>query len=666
MRPDPSTIAIYARVSTEEQARQQEGSLDSQIHRCKHHLLSHFTQKEVDQVRIYREEGASGKDLNRPAFQEIMRDIRRGILKHIVFTELSRISRNVHDFLGLSSEWERYGVQFTSLREKFDTTSPHGRLIITILVALNQFEREQIGERTRANMRARAERGLFSGGTVPLGYKQDPMRNGMLLIDEEEAPLVRAAFDAYLETGSMRLAAQQLKQRGLQRPLRITRTGKNRESLYLTREHLRHMLPNPSYAGLKEINRLNRDRVTTGGGSLPREERYALVEAVWEPIISMEMWERTQDMIAESDRTRTNITKKYTYNFTLSGIAYCVGCGAPLHGASAKGQTYFYYQHPNDTYIEGICPQRRWTAEVVEKSVLSRLSQLAKDEALLQMVIEQTNARLTSGLPALERELTVAREQLGGKERESRALVARLVAMPQNAVPESFWEAARELEAQAQHLREEINRISRKRVELEAARLSVGDYRQALQNFDALYTHLQPNEQSRLLACLIDRVVLEKEQATMWLLGEEKVNPSSESSPRGVTSSGVTPLGELACLDNFALLWPEEEVSQWRQRRERRAALREEKERDPPAAKALRQALEWEVMLRRRGWTRSRLADEVGYTRARVTQIMHLLHLPYDIRVQLLEGNPEVAAMTIREAIALARSREPGRRTIDR
>lgn len=106
-------IAIYARVSTEEQARQQEGSLDSQIHRCRQYLRAHYSDDVVEGARVYREEGASGKDLNRPAFQEMMRDIRRGVIQQIVFTELSRISRNVRDFLELSNELDRYAVQFT-------------------------------------------------------------------------------------------------------------------------------------------------------------------------------------------------------------------------------------------------------------------------------------------------------------------------------------------------------------------------------------------------------------------------------------------------------------------------------------------------------------------------------------------------------------------------
>ena len=85
--------------------------------------------------------------------------------------------------------------------------------------------------------------------------------------------------------------------------------------------------------------------------------------------------------------------------------------------------------------------------------------------------------------------------------------------------------------------------------------------------------------------------------------------------------------------------------------------MREESRLDPPAAKALRKALEWDAIMRRRGWTRSRLAAEVGYTKARVTQILHLLNLPDDLKQKLLAGRPEVEGMTVRNAIEVARAR---------
>ena len=122
----------------------------------------------------------------------------------------------------------------------------------------------------------------------------------------------------------------------------------------------------------------------------------------------------------------------------------------------------------------------------------------------------------------------------------------------------------------------------------------------------------------------------------------------------GGNSSGVYPLTEPGCIDEFPLLWPEREVSQWQQDRDRRAALRAENAVDPPAAKALRMAQQWDATLRRRGWTQTRLADEVGYTRARVTQILHLLKLPAELKEQLLSGDGAVASMTVRAAIEIA------------
>ena len=171
--------------------------------------------------------------------------------------------------------------------------------------------------------------------------------------------------------------------------------------------------------------------------------------------------------------------------------------------------------------------------------MLSRLGRLSEDETLLELVVAQANERLASSLPSLERELSAARECLSRRQAENRALVSRLIGMPPDTVPQSFWDIAKEKEAEITATREEIQRLERKQEDLEAARLSADDFKGALQNLTLVYRQLKPIEQSRLLACLIDRIVLDDEKATMWLMGEkgQLVKPSAESSPRGQTSS---------------------------------------------------------------------------------------------------------------------------------
>ena len=227
-------IAIYIRVSTDDQNT----SLGSQEHRCRQYLASqNYSGQSIAQARVYRDEGYSGSNTDRPEFQRMMRDIRKGLVTLVIFTELSRVSRSLRDFLQITDEWRERDVEFVSLRENFDTTSPHGNLIVTILMVLYQFEREQTALRTRLNMRARAERGLFNGGAVAIGYKLDPENSGHLLIDPESAEPVNKAFQLYLKLGAPQPVADRLNDLGHRTP-----AGKK-----FSWNIVNYMLQNPAY-----------------------------------------------------------------------------------------------------------------------------------------------------------------------------------------------------------------------------------------------------------------------------------------------------------------------------------------------------------------------------------------------------------------------------------
>lgn len=124
-------VAVYSRVSTEDQCKEPESSLDNQLHRCGQYLRSLGADEAlVKSVRVYREEGRSGKDLDRPELLRLLRDMRQGHIDLLVFTELSRVSRSLRDFLQLSDFLAHHGVEWISLKEQFNTTSPQRVIIV--------------------------------------------------------------------------------------------------------------------------------------------------------------------------------------------------------------------------------------------------------------------------------------------------------------------------------------------------------------------------------------------------------------------------------------------------------------------------------------------------------------------------------------------------------
>ncbi len=144
------------------------------------------------------------------------------------------------------------GCRFQSLREDFDTTNAAGELVLFQLMNLAQFERRQTSERVEASIAARAARGLYSGGLVPIGYKTIPDKPGYLTIDEEMANSVRAAFDAFLRVGGLSATALWLNSNGY-RLQRKTQGGGSRARLgHFTVDNLQRMLRNKAYVGIKK------------------------------------------------------------------------------------------------------------------------------------------------------------------------------------------------------------------------------------------------------------------------------------------------------------------------------------------------------------------------------------------------------------------------------
>lgn len=193
-------VAIYIRVSTKRQV--EEGySLDAQ----KERLIKLCETNGYIVYKIYADEGKSGKDTNRPAYQEMMKDMREGNFDKILVMKLDRISRSVIDLEVMIKEMQEYNVNFESASEKIDTSSSFGMMFVRLLAIFAQFERERIKERINDTFETMVQEGRAITGEQPIGYKRD--ENNHVVIDEEEAPLVKYFFEIYERYGSIRRAA---------------------------------------------------------------------------------------------------------------------------------------------------------------------------------------------------------------------------------------------------------------------------------------------------------------------------------------------------------------------------------------------------------------------------------------------------------------------------
>ncbi len=190
LRPDaePKRVAFYVRCSTEEQNESPEGTIKNQEER----LLATLRLKNQmagegaaygSHVGTYIDV-KSGKDMNRPELRRLLQAIEKGAVDVVMVTELSRLSRSIKDFSEIWEFMQKCGCQFLSLRENFDTSTASGEMMLYSLANFSQYERRQTSERVSANMEARARRGLWNGGVVPMGYEPDPENRGSLRIVE--------------------------------------------------------------------------------------------------------------------------------------------------------------------------------------------------------------------------------------------------------------------------------------------------------------------------------------------------------------------------------------------------------------------------------------------------------------------------------------------------
>src|SRR5216117_2439350 len=224
-RSDPSRkrCAIYTRKSSEEGLEQEFNSLQAQSEACEAYIRSQCHEGWALARTRYDDGGFSGGNMERPALQRLLADIRGGRIDIIVVYKVDRLTRSLADFARLVEIFDAQGVSFVSVTQQFNTTTSMGRLTLNVLLSFAQFEREVIGERIRDKIAASKKKGMWMGGVPPLGYRA---QNRKLIIVDSEAEIVRLIFRRYAELGSVRLLKDELESRGIQSKLRTSASGR--------------------------------------------------------------------------------------------------------------------------------------------------------------------------------------------------------------------------------------------------------------------------------------------------------------------------------------------------------------------------------------------------------------------------------------------------------
>ncbi|QKG83920.1 recombinase family protein [Kroppenstedtia pulmonis] len=332
------TVALYCRVSTDEQV-QQGFSIDNQKERLQAFALS---QGWTD-YRFYIDDGYTGTNMDRPGLKRMIQHAEDGTIRTIVVYRLDRLGRRQKDVLFLLEDvFEKSNVAFKSATEPFDTATPLGKAMIGILAVFAQLERDTIVERTTAGRRQRIRSGKWYGGRVPFGYQWNSTTQTLEVVPEEST-LVKEAFSMYLQGHSSSYIADWLTSRSTAR--------------FFDHSVIRTMLQRPIYTG--HMNNAGK-----------------LVEGQHEGIIDGETYERVQQELHKRQTGRPPVGE-----YLLSGILRCGICGGPVIHVWASGKRYEYYackaQHVRQRNKGHHCSLGYTRKEKLDSWVAERLKQIS-------------------------------------------------------------------------------------------------------------------------------------------------------------------------------------------------------------------------------------------------------------------------------------------------
>ena len=357
-------VALYVRVSTTSQM--EEGySIEEQ----KAKLESYCDIKDWHVYKIYTDGGFSGSTTERPALEQLIKDAQSKLFDTVLVYKLDRLSRSQKDTLYLIEDiFLKNNIEFVSLLENFDTSTPFGRAVIGLLSVFAQLEREQIKERMQLGKLGRAKAGksmMWAKTSYGYDYNKD---TGTMTVNEYEALAVKEIYASYLAGMSITKLRDKINEEYPKQPAWSYRT-------------IRGILDNPVYCGLNQY-------------------KGQTFQGTHKAIISLDDFEQTQRELAKRQQTAKELSnpRPFQAKYMLSGLAQCGYCHAPLKvilGQIRKDGTRFkryecYQRHPRKT--KGVtvyndnqkCESGYYDMDLLEHYVLTRIAQLQNDPDKIQ------------------------------------------------------------------------------------------------------------------------------------------------------------------------------------------------------------------------------------------------------------------------------------------
>lgn len=525
MSQGKTKVYIYTRVST---TMQIDGySLDAQKARMK--AYADFNDYQI--VGEYEDAGKSGKSIEgRASFCRMMEDIKSGKdgVSYVLVFKLSRFGRNAADVLSTLQVMQDFGVNLICVEDGIDSSKDAGKLMISVLSAVAEIERENIRVQTMEGRIQKAREGRWNGGFAPYGYR---LVDGALKINEDEAPAIRTIFEQYVntDTGANGLS-KYLEAHGFQKLVR-----QNGTSPLFSATLIRSILRNPVYCGKIAFGRRKLEKVhgTRNEYRQVPQDNYLLVDGLHEGIVSEELWNAAQvKLLAQSKRYEPVIRNKTEQAHLLSALVKCPVCGAGMYsnkctkrkkdGTPYKSFSYYSCKHRKMQRGQKCDFNKQIQEEVLDNAVVEVIIKLVSNPKFAAMMQEKINSKVDT--TAIEQEIAAAEKQL----RQYYSVKSKLMdeidtldpddrhyIMRKSDLDERLYKMYDKIEGTENQL---VTARAKKQA-IEADKITGDNIYKVLVCFEKLYNVMNPVERKKLMEHLISEVQIypERQPNGQWL-----------------------------------------------------------------------------------------------------------------------------------------------------
>ena len=520
---------LYARVSTERQSEVRDGSLDTQVDRLKQYIDFKKPLAKVKRaddwkiIDVYREEGKSGKTTERPELQRLMSDIKTGRINAVICTKLDRITRSLIDFYKLNATFTKCNVEFISLEENFDTSTPMGKAMLKITLVFAELERETTSERTKDKMQWRAERGLWNGGQI-LGYD---LVDKMLVVNNKEAKLVKMMYKKYLELGSVLKVVEYLNDHGYRtKEYTSNRRGIKRGGKRYFNANVLQKLSSRAYLGEVEHN----------GNVYPGQHK---------GIIDRQLWEEVNRLIDMHAPKRVNPKREMKHTFILQSLLKCGWCGSYMSTKYSSGRNglHYYYQCTRNSHGgKDACNMKYVPAPELEKTVLKKLKEMSGNKQLIKNIINEANKNTEKTLKDLKSQRRTQENNLSPIKDAIKNLVHAISQGKGLDKSKSILEELNGLESQKEQIEKDITGLDFEINQVKQQVLSAKVMHESLTKFRQIYEVATPKELQDLLPRFVERVTWTPTEIEIALFDQEVQRGQLDNGNATTNGGGALPV----------------------------------------------------------------------------------------------------------------------------